>query len=540
MKISAVDFNTKSHTNNFKKSVNKKANNNIVNDNPNLAAYNCKNYVMPFTGRKPLPEELPISEIAECNPVNEKGKHTDKLSGVLSTALNYVSPTTPLLLGSSDRNLSFDYVMDIFSDEELYKMPKEMNSIIFVEDDRIIDDPVIFVKNDDGKLCIIGDAIILDKDTRKHVKTTDFTTITQINPDIHNIKLIETDIRPISIGEIPDGIDLKYIKRFMWPDVMSRNFPDTGNVHSGGFSSTVVQKAAYKPSEYPMFSDIGGNKEAIQKIIEHIYAPMVFPEIFGHQMNKGTLLEGPTGTGKSMLGIALCNELSKKLGQKVELLEISGAEMQRSLVGESESNWRDLFDKAIKNQPALILIDEIDACTPKRDSSSTARYDNQVVNQLLTLFSRLEKGDDLVRVIAMTNRVDAIDPAMLRNGRLGYVISVPAPNFDEAKDIYNIIAPKYNIDKNFYVDKFLKEIVRIKGTGSTIAGTLENAELYSHRKNGIYNYNKLLNDDISKEEVDSCVITDEDIEKAFKDEVEKLKKAKISSDRVVIKGFNIT
>lgn len=540
MKINAVDFNTNKHTYNQKKSITNKADKPVIHNDSDPFAYNCKNYIIPFSGRKPLPEELPISEITECNPVNEKGKHTDKLSGVLSTALSYISPTTPVLLGSSDRNLSFDYVMDIFSDEELYKMPKEMNSIIFVEDDRIIDDPVIFVKNDDNELCIIGDTIILDKDTNKHVETTGFTDITYINPSAHNIKLIKTDIRPISIGETPAEIDLKNIKRFMWPDVMSKDFPDSGKIHTGGFSSTADKKTVYKPSDYPMFSDIGGNKEAVQKVIENIFAPMLFPEIFGHQMNKGTILEGPTGTGKSMLGLALCNELSKKLGKDVYLQQVSGTALQTSAVGGSESNWRNLFERAINKQPALILIDEVDACTPKRDDSSNARFDNQVVDQILSLFSDLEKSDYIVHVIGMTNRVDAIDPAILRNGRFGNVITVGTPDFDEAKEIYNIIAKNYNIDENFDVDKYIKDVVRIKGTGSTIAGTMENALKYALRKRGVYNYNRLINDDISKEDVASCVIGSDDIEKAFKDETDKLKKAKISSDRIVVKGFNIT
>ena len=539
MKINAISINTNtrlSTSNNISSSIENK---HTDNKNYNLRPYNCRNYVVPFMAKKSMPPELPTNDIAECNPLNEKGKHTDKLSAVLSTALSYMTPTTPVILGSSDRNLSFDYIMDIFSNEELFGTPHNMNSIIFVEDDRIIDDPLIFIKKD-GKIGLIADAIILKKDSKKYVKTTDYATITYIDPDFQNIKFILTDICPFSVGEIPDSKDLKFIKKFAWPDVMSRDFPDTGKVHSGGFSSTADKKTVYKPSDYPMFSDIGGNKEAVQKVIESIFAPMLFPDIFGHQMNKGTILEGPTGTGKSMLGLALCNELSKKLGKEVDLQQVSGTALQTSAVGGSEANWRNLFERAIKNQPALILIDEVDACTPKRDDSSNARFDNQVVDQILSLFSDLEKSDDIVHVIGMTNRLDAIDPAILRNGRFGNVITVGTPDFDEAKEIYYIITKRYNIDENFDVDKFIKDVVKIKGTGSTIAGTLENAKKYALRKRGVYNYNRLINDDISKEEVDSCVINSEDIYKAFKDEQDKLKKAKISSDRVVIKGFNIS
>jgi transitional endoplasmic reticulum ATPase len=287
-----------------------------------------------------------------------------------------------------------------------------------------------------------------------------------------------------------------------------------------------------------MFKDIGGNKEAIQRVIEDIYAPMAFPEIFGHQMNKGTILDGPPGTGKSMLGIALCNELSKRMGKKVYLESVSGAAMQNSAVGGSELAWRELFEKAIKNQPALILIDEIDACLPKRDSSSNARYDNSVVNQLLTLMSDLEKSDNCVRVIGMTNRSDAIDPAMLRGGRFGNLIFVPAPNLEELREIYDKVSQKYNISPDFDVDKFLQKVERIKGTGSTLALTLENAGKFARRKSNIYTDLLDGNRDRAdiKKDADNVVITDAEIYKALSDEEEKIKKTR-NSDRIVIKGF---
>ena len=253
-------------------------------------------------------------------------------------------------------------------------------------------------------------------------------------------------------------------------------------------------------------------------------------------MTKGAILEGPPGTGKSMLGIALANEIAKRLGQKVHIQEISGAQMQIPAVGGSEAKWRALFETAIDNQPAIVLIDEIDACTPKRDDSSNARFDNSVVNQLLSIFSKLEKSDNKVYIIGMTNRVDAIDPAMLRPGRLGNIISMPAPNYDEALEIFNKTSKGYKFDDTVDTEAMLKKIVQIKGTGATIAGTLEQAQIYSGRRNNLNK--KVLDGTLTKEDYDNCVINREDIVKALKDEEEKLKKAKISSDRIVIKGFS--
>ncbi len=499
---------------------------------------NSGNYIIPFLGldkKINLPKELKQSSIFECQPVddNENNSDAEQLSAVLSTALKYITPKNPVVLGCSDRYESQKFIIKTFSDDELFEDQQEIENVIFVEDDRIEDKPVMFV-TDDKELYVIGDVIIQNKEDNNKLFSNSEIKM-PILPDSQNIKFQYTDLNAISLGEIPDKRDLQFIKKFKIEDVLGKEFPTTGDLQPEVFTATVPKDAEYKGNNYPMFSDIGGNKEAIQKVIENIYAPMVFPEILGHIMTKGTILEGPPGTGKSMLGIALCNELSKKLGEQVHLQSISGAEMQISAVGGSEAKWRALFEEASSNQPALILIDEIDACTPKRDGSSNARYDNSVVNQILSLMSNLEKSDDKVHVIGMTNRLDAIDPAMLRNGRFGNIITVAAPNFDEAKDIYNIISKKYQVDDKVDVDKFIKHIVQIKGTGSTIAGTLENAKKYSLRRNDVYK--RLLEDKINKEEIESIKITSEDIKKALNDEEEKNKKAKISSDRVVIKGF---
>ena len=356
--------------------------------NRNNSAYeaqyqnNCKNYVIPFWGRDKkdnLPKKLKVESITACQPVNcgDNTKDTEKLSAVLSTALHYITPETPVLLGASDRYQSMKFVIKTFSDKGLFNGEQVVNNIIFVEDDRILDDPVLFVKDENGDIGVIGDVIIENKETKDKLISCAEIKV-PINPEEQNIRFNNTDISSISLGETPDKKDIQNIKMFPAEDVMDTEFSKTGNLSSVEFSTTIPIQAKYKPGNYPMFSDIGGNKEAIQKIIENIYAPMVFPEVFGHVMTKGTILSGPPGTGKSMLGQALCNELSKRLGEEVHLQSISGAEMQISAVGGSEAKWRALFQEAIDNQPALILIDEIDACTPTRDGSSNARYDIRI------------------------------------------------------------------------------------------------------------------------------------------------------------------
>lgn len=496
-----------------------------------------KNYVVPFMGNNKrkvhLPNELRQSTINECNPVPDDGVDSERLSGILSTAFEYLKNDNLVVLGCSDRRDMQNKVRKIFYDDNIFSEEREINNVIVIEDDRIIDEPITFIK-EGKKLYVIGNAQIVNKETKEKIYATD-TEKTLINPYIHSIKLYNTDLDNISLGEIPDRRDLQHIKKFKVEDFLDLDFRTSGNLSPEEFSTRIDKEAQYVAGKHPLFSDIGGNKEAIQRIVETIFAPMVYPDLFGHVMTKGTLLAGPPGTGKSMLGIALANELSKRLGQKVSIHEISGAQMQISAVGGSEAKWRALFETAIENQPSIILIDEVDACTPKRDDSSNARFDNSVVNQLLSLFSNLEKSDNKVYVIGMTNRPEAIDPAMLRPGRLGNLIPVPAPNFEEAKDIFYKVSNQYKFDDTFDVDAFLKKIISVNGTGSIIAGTLENAQLFARRKVGIYQ--RVLDNTLTKENFDDCLISQDDIDKAFACEIEKQKKAKISSDRIVIKGF---
>ena len=486
MKILAIcgaDYKNKLYTD--KQSGNKKPQNSI---NKFELSDSIKNYVIPFMGNNKkiihLPGELRQSSISECNPVPDDDVDSERLSGILSTAFEYLRNDSPVVLGCSDRRDMQNKVRRIFNDENIFTEEREINNVIVIEDDRIIDEPIMFIK-EGKKLYVIGNVQIVNKETKEKIYATD-TEKTRINPYIHSIKLYNTDLDSISLGEIPDRRDLQHIKKFKVEDFLDLSFRTSGNLSPEEFSTRINKESQYVSGEHPMFSDIGGNKEAI-------------------------------------------------LGQKVSIHEISGAQMQISAVGGSEAKWRALFETAIENQPAIILIDEVDACTPKRDDSSNARFDNSVVNQLLSLFSNLEKSDNNVYVIGMTNRPEAIDPAMLRPGRLGNLISVPAPNYEEAKDIFSKVANQYEFEDTVDVDAFIKKIVNVKGTGSIIAGTLENAQLFARRRKGIYKM--VMDNTLTKENFDNCKISQEDIDKAFEKEMEKQKQAKISSDRIVVKGF---
>lgn len=113
--------------------------------------------------------------------------------------------------------------------------------------------------------------------------------------------------------------------------------------------------------------------------------PMKYPEAYkGRMISHGTILYGPPGTGKTLIAQALANE------SDANFIKLNGLEMSSCWVGQSEKNWRNLFEKAKKNQPCIIFVDEFDAVAKNRGEAQ-GRHDDKVVNQLLTLISDIEK-----------------------------------------------------------------------------------------------------------------------------------------------------
>lgn len=203
------------------------------------------------------------------------------------------------------------------------------------------------------------------------------------------------------------------------------------------FSRQVAEEALKdsKRSEIPdiTYEDIGGLEEELEQIREMIELPMRHPELFqrlGIEPPKGVLLHGPPGTGKTLIAQAVANEIDAYF--KV----ISGPEIMSKYYGESEEQLREIFNDAEKNGPAIIFIDEIDSIAPRR-SEASGDVERRVVAQLLTLMDGLEDRGQVV-VIAATNRVEAIDPALRRGGRFDREIEINAPRRDGRLEILQV------------------------------------------------------------------------------------------------------
>jgi len=181
------------------------------------------------------------------------------------------------------------------------------------------------------------------------------------------------------------------------------------------------------------YEDVGGLHEEIQRLREMVELPLRHPEIFqrlGIEPPKGVLLHGPPGCGKTLLAKAVANE------SEANFVAINGPEIMSKFYGESEQRLREIFQKAQKNSPAIIFIDELDAIAPKREEV-TGEVERRVVAQLLALMDGLEARGNII-VIGATNRVNAIDPALRRPGRFDREIEIGVPDENGRLEILQI------------------------------------------------------------------------------------------------------
>ncbi|HHT19305.1 MAG: CDC48 family AAA ATPase [Euryarchaeota archaeon] len=183
------------------------------------------------------------------------------------------------------------------------------------------------------------------------------------------------------------------------------------------------------------WDDIGGLENAKQELIEAVEWPLKYPESFdkfGVTPPRGVLIYGPPGTGKTLLAKAVANE------SKANFIAVKGPELLSKWVGESEKGVREVFRKARQTAPTVIFFDEIDSIASTRAGGSTdSGVTQRVVNQLLTEIDGLEELQD-VAVIAATNRVDIMDPALLRPGRFDRHVKVDDPDENARLEIFKV------------------------------------------------------------------------------------------------------
>lgn len=225
------------------------------------------------------------------------------------------------------------------------------------------------------------------------------------------------------------------------------------------------------------FQDVAGldeEKEDLKEVVEFLMNPTRFSEL-GARIPKGVLLVGPPGTGKTLLAKAVAGEA------RVPFFSISGSDFVEMFVGVGASRVRDLFDEAKKSSPCIVFIDEIDAVGRRRGAGLGGGHDEreQTLNQLLVEMDGFGVNEGVI-IIAATNRVDILDPALLRPGRFDRQVTVGRPDVKGREEILKVHAKGKPLSDT--VD--LKEVARTTAgfTGADLENLLNEAAIFAARK----------------------------------------------------------
>ena len=229
------------------------------------------------------------------------------------------------------------------------------------------------------------------------------------------------------------------------------------------------------------FKDVAGadeEKEELREIVEFMQDPRKYLDLGAH-IPKGVLLVGPPGTGKTLLAKAVAGEAD------VKFLSISGSDFVEMYVGVGASRVRDLFEQAKKESPAIVFIDEIDAVGRQRGSGLGGGHDEreQTLNQLLVEMDGFAANAGVV-VLAATNRVDILDPALLRPGRFDRQVYVGLPDIKGREEILRIHARNKPLAEDVDLRKIAKGTAGF--TGADLENLLNEAALLTGRQNKEY------------------------------------------------------
>ena len=293
--------------------------------------------------------------------------------------------------------------------------------------------------------------------------------------------------------------------------VMMMNAQNAGAGASGNkmmnFGKSRARMSTGKDNKITL-KDVAGlkeEKEDLEEIIDFLREPSKYTKV-GARIPKGVLLEGPPGTGKTLLAKAIAGEAN------VPFFSISGSDFVEMFVGGGASRVRDLFEDAKKNSPCIVFIDEIDAVARRRGTGMGGGHDEreQTLNQLLVEMDGFGVNEGII-VLAATNRVDILDPAILRPGRFDRKIAVGAPDVGGREDILKLHAR----NKPLAEDVDLKQVAQTTAgfTGADLENLLNEAAILAAGANRAY-------------------ISQEDIKKAFvKVGIGTEKKSRVISDK---------
>ena len=214
-----------------------------------------------------------------------------------------------------------------------------------------------------------------------------------------------------------------------------------------------VMKLDKAPTE--SYADIGGLEQQIQEVRESVELPLLHPELYeemGIKPPKGVILYGAPGTGKTLLAKAVANQTS------ATFLRIVGSELIQKYLGDGPRLVRQLFQVAAENAPSIVFIDEIDAIGTKR-YDSTSGGEREVQRTMLELLNQLDGFDDRgdVKVIMATNKIETLDPALIRPGRIDRKILFENPDQNTKRKIFTLHTSKMSLNQDVDLEEFIAQ-----------------------------------------------------------------------------------
>ncbi|HLO50251.1 MAG TPA: AAA family ATPase, partial [Kamptonema sp.] len=218
----------------------------------------------------------------------------------------------------------------------------------------------------------------------------------------------------------------------------------TSRIHTqpNSTATTGAEPSVTPPTQVPSLQDVGGLNKVLKELKELVAIPLKRPELLeklGLEPTKGVLLVGPPGTGKTLTARALADELG------VNYIALAGPEVMSKYYGEAEQKLRAIFEKAAKNAPCLVFIDEIDSLAPDR-AKVEGEVEKRLVAQLLSLMDGFAQTKGVI-LLAATNRPDHLDPALRRPGRFDREVHFPVPDCQGRLEILQILTRSQPLDE---------------------------------------------------------------------------------------------
>ena len=296
--------------------------------------------------------------------------------------------------------------------------------------------------------------VVLSKDKSRKV-----VYVTDVNKVISDIDEIDTDVKPTVTDVAGDNsLMISIIQVLLMAGVViviimvMNGSANAGNAKMANFGKSRARLVL--DVKNINFSNVAGlieEKEELEEIVDFLKNPKKYIDL-GARIPKGVLLEGPPGTGKTLLAKAVAGEA------KVPFFTISGSDFVEMFVGVGASRVRDLFEQAKKNAPCIIFIDEIDAVARRRGTGMGGGHDEreQTLNQMLVEMDGFGVNEGII-VMAATNRVDILDPAILRPGRFDRKVLVGRPDVVGRKGILEVHAKNKPLGEDVDLENLLNE-----------------------------------------------------------------------------------